>query len=196
MLLWTLEHKYCIELVFVWVLEGYISRNGIAGSYDSCIFSFLRNHYTVFHNGYINLHSYQEYRRLPLSLYPHQHVLFVFILFIAILIGVVDISLWLWFTVRWWFPILSTFSCAYWPSAFPLGKNVFSPSFHFLIKFFMLTYMTCLYMLDINPSLVMPFADIYPISRLSFHLSLVSFAVQKFLSLIKSHFMYLYFDLL
>ena len=73
----------------VFVFPRYMPRGGIAGSYDNSIFSFLRNHHTVFHNGCTNLHSHLWYRRVLFS--PHfstPFLAFIISRLMAILTGV------------------------------------------------------------------------------------------------------------
>ena len=87
--------------------------------------------------------------------------------------------------------MLSIFSCASWPSVCLLWRNVYlglPPIFRLGYFFFILSCVSCLYILEINPLSVALFANIFSHSEgCHFVLLMVSFAAQKLLSLIRSH---------
>ena len=69
-----------------------------------------------------------------------------------------------------------------------MSVQVFCPFFHWIVSF-IIGYMSCLYILEINPLLLGLFANIFCYSESClFVLFIVSFIVQKVLSLIRSYF--------
>ena len=75
-----------------------------------------------------------------------------------------------------------------------MSLQIFCPVFLFEFFVVLLSLMNCLYILEINPSLLVSFANIFFYSEdCCFILFMISFSVQKLLSLIKSHFFILVF---
>jgi len=73
---------------WIMVFLGYMHTSGIARSYASSIFEFLRNYHTILHNGCTSLYSHQQGRRV--LFFPHllQHLLFIGSLTMSVLTGV------------------------------------------------------------------------------------------------------------
>jgi hypothetical protein len=67
---------------------GYMPKSGIAGSSGKSTSNFLRNLQIDFQSGYASFQSHQQWKSVPLSPHPSQHVLSPEFLILAILIGV------------------------------------------------------------------------------------------------------------
>ena len=70
-----------------WFPQGLCPVVGLLGRMSILFQVFLRNLHTVLHSGYISLHSHQQYKSIPFSPHPLQHLLLVDFGIAAILTG-------------------------------------------------------------------------------------------------------------
>ena len=80
----NVEH---VSLLYVGASSGNMPRSAIAGSSGSAMSNFLKICQTDFQSGFTSLQSHQQWRSVPLSPYPHQHLLSPEFLILAFLTG-------------------------------------------------------------------------------------------------------------
>jgi hypothetical protein len=83
--MYIVEH---VTLLQVGAYSGYKPRRVISGSLGFTLFIFLRNCHSDFQSGCTSLQSHQQWRSVPVSPHPHQHLLSPEFLILAILTGV------------------------------------------------------------------------------------------------------------
>ena len=64
-----------VSLLYVGAYLGYMPKSEITGSSGSIMSNFLRNRQTDFQSGSTSIQSHQQWRSVPLSPHPRQHLL-------------------------------------------------------------------------------------------------------------------------
>jgi hypothetical protein len=144
-----------VSFFLVGTSSGYISRRGIVRSFGSTKSNYQRNRQNDFQSGCTSLQFHQQWRSVPLSPNPRQHLLSPEFFIVAILAGVrcnlrvvlICISLMI-KDVEHFFRCFSAI-------LYSSGENsLFSSEHHFLIRLFDFlesTFLSSFYIVDISP---------------------------------------------
>ena len=127
-------------------------RRGIAGSSGSTMSNFMRDCQTDFQSGCTSLQSHQQWRSVPLSPHPFQHVLSPDIFILAVLIGVRWNLRIVWICISLMIKDVEHFFRSY--SAIPQVRILclaLYPIFNRVIFSLASNFLSSLYILDISP---------------------------------------------
>jgi hypothetical protein len=179
-----------VFLLSVGKSSGYMPRGGIPGSSSSPMSNFLRNHQTNFQSGYTCLQSHQQWRSDPLAPHPHQHLLSLEFLILAILIGVrcnlmvvlICISLMIKDVQHFFFRCFSAIQHS------SVENSSFSSVPHFNGVYLESSFLSSLCILNVSPLSDLGLAKIISLSVCGlFVLLTVSFALHKLCNIMRSH---------
>ena len=149
--------------------------------YAKSVFSFVRKRQSLFQSGYTILHSHQQWMRVPVTPYPHQHLVLSVFQNLTILVVVQWYLLFSLCILLMIYDVEYLFVCLF-ALYIILVSCLLKSLAHFLVVFIFLqlSFKSSLYILDNSPLSVASFANIFSHSEgWLFILFMISFAVQK-----------------